>query len=146
MSFNAIRNSLLTPLYDALDNETITSISEDEVAFDESQAFDPTDKLQWVAVYILPADSISLGQGSSASDEERGILQISVFVKRDQINADIQQQDMIDDILSLYKPETSAAYVSTEVHFENHSISAGRNDGAWYARNILINYFSYIRR
>ena len=145
MSQLAIRNTLLTPLFDAVDGSLVDGITQDDVAY-ENEYFDPSNKAKWLAVYVLPAESISLGQGSNSSDEERGILQISVYIKQDLPNMDLGQWTTLDDILEQYKRNSEATYVGTKVTFEDHTISAGRTDGAWFVRDISINYFSYIER
>lgn len=145
MSLLAIRNTLLTPIYDAVEASTVDGITQDAIAY-ENEAFNPEGFDKWLYVYVLPAESISLGQGSNSSDEERGILQISVYIKQNLPNMDLGQWTTIDDILDVYKRNSESTYVGTKVTFEDHSVSSGRADGSFFVRDISINYFSYVER
>jgi hypothetical protein len=126
---------------------TVTSslFNSNDVAY-ENANFNPEDKDAWVQPFFIPASTDMMGKTSSSGDEQRGIFQLSVFVKLSSGKYDNDQLQIVDDILSAFKYNTSMVYNNQQVAVLSSTVNAGTSNDAWFKRDISINYLTFSTR
>jgi len=108
----------------------------------ENADFDPVGLDKWSAVYFVPVTSESAGKSFASSDQERGFLQINVYIKANALDYDSAQLTIIDEIKKDFYYGAKVANVDIlEVTTAN-----GFTTEAWYQRVITINYSSFASR
>ena len=139
MSYYDTRQALLTTLLDA------AIVPDADIAF-ENDEFDPTGKDIWLAVYFLPVNSGIMGKTNESKSEQRGVFQISVFVRKNSDNYDSEQLLKIDSILSTFSYGTAALYSGQTVDILDAALTNGRYDNAWFVRDVSIDYLAFATR
>jgi hypothetical protein len=137
MSYLKVKKALLTKL--------LTAVSANDLAL-ENKKFDPSNKSLWYAAYFLPTSTDSMGKTSASSDEQRGIFQVSVFIDINRFDYDYSQLQAIDNILAAFTYNTSLVYNGQKVDILSSDVNSGLESGAWYQRNISINYLTFSER
>ena len=134
MSQLSIRNALLQAV---IDNTSL------QVVY-ENSGFDPVGLDSFVSVHFIPATSEPMGKTQASSDEERGIFQISVFIKMnpDDDGSDTEQLQIIDDFKTVFF--YSAQF--SGVNINEVTVNNGFPVESWYKRDISINYMAFSTR
>jgi len=132
-------------LTDLLITSSITGIGAGDIAF-ENDIFDPKGKSAWLAAYFIPATTDITGKTSASSDEQRGIFQVSVFVKKDNNEYDNTQLAIIDDIISTFAYNTKIAYSGQNVDILSSTVNNGIENDSWFKRDVSINYLTFSER
>ena len=136
MSQLQIRNDLLTQAITTVK----TGLGLDLVY--ENNNFDPTGLDAWCSFHYVPATSESMGKGAGSSDDERGFVQISVYIKTNALSYDNQQLTIIDEVKKdFYNGAIMGGVIIKEVTTNN-----GYTAESWFKRDITINYTSYQSR
>lgn len=112
----------------------------------ENANFNPEDKSAWVQPFFIPASTDMMGKTSDSGDEQRGIFQVSVFVKLNSGNYDNDQLQIVDDILSAFKYNTAMVYNNQQVDVLSSTVNTGASNDAWFKRDISINYLTFSTR
>ena len=128
----AIRDALLGPLITA----NIAPIAY------ENGKFDPAALTEFLAVYYIPATSESMGKTSASSDDEQGIFRVSVFIASNAATYDNRQLAIVDLIKQVYY----FGVIMSNVHIGNVTVDDAQTDGAYFRRDVYINYTSYVTR
>lgn len=136
MSQILIRNTLLTQAI-----TTLTPVVGADIAY-ENGGFDPAGKSIWAAFYFFPATSESAGKSLAASDEERGFIQLSVYIKKDLVTYDNTVLAAVDTI----KNDFYFGKVIGNVMILDVTTNAGAYSEGWHFRNVTINYTSFESR
>ena len=132
MSQLSIRNALLQAV---IDNATVPIAQ-------ENSGFKPIGLDSYISVHFIPATTEPMGKTQSSSDEERGIFQISVFVKSNADDYDNEQLQIIDDFKNtFYNTATIGGVFINEV-----TVNGGFPVESWYKRDISVNYMSFETR
>ena len=132
-------------LIQRLINTTITGISAADISY-ENNDFDPSDKDQFIAAYFIPATSGIMGKTSASGDDQRGIFQVTVFIKLNAGTYDNTQLQMVDDILTGFVYNDAQTYNGQTVQILESQVNAGTNNDAWFKRDISINYLTFSNR
>lgn len=136
MSQLAIRNDLLSKVI-----ATLAPLVGDNIAY-ENKKFDPDGLSAWASFHFVPATSESMGKTKSSSDDERGFIQISVYVKANAADYDTQQLSIIDSIKTgFYYGAIMGGTSILEVTTNN-----GYTVESWFKRDLTANYTSYQSR
>ena len=107
-----------------------------------NECFKPMGRPLWAAVYLLPTTSESLGKGAKSSDDDRGIYQISVFIKENQYNTDDLLLDTIDEIKALFYN----GVIIDNVNILDVTVGNAGTSNGYHSRAISINYSTYTTR
>ena len=108
----------------------------------ENRGFNPDGLGSFFAQYFIPVDSITCGKTKASSDSEEGIFRVSVFIPTNSPTYDNKQLDLIADIKTVFYNGAVIDSVNiNEVTIDNTTI-----DGAFFRRDVNINYFSFDAR
>ena len=140
MSYLNTKGALLTQLLGNLP----TGVSDTDVSY-ENNKFDPTGKDIWLAAYFIPATSDAAGKDTNDTDIEEGLYQISVFVKLNN-GYDLAQLTAIDELKAAFRPSSQLVYNDQTVNIKNSSLTAGSEAGAFFQRDLTINYLTISER
>ncbi len=138
MSYLNTRQALFKQLLDNLPS----GLNSDDVAFENGE-FDPESKSLWLAVYFMPATTESTSKSAESSDEDRGVLQVSVFARLNGDSFDNAQLAVVDEIRTIFKHNTVMVYNGQKVQTVDSTFSVGSESEAWFQRNISINYLTF---
>lgn len=139
MSHYDTKQALITRLIDS------AIVPDADIAF-ENDTFNPEGKSLWLAAFFIPATSDALGKTSADFDEQRGIFQISVYVKKNSGNYDNLQLQTIDQIKSAFKYNDQLVYNTQTVSILNSTTNNGFEVESWFKRDLSINYFTFSQR
>lgn len=139
MSYLDTKQALAQKLIDA------AVLPNSSIAF-ENKKFSPGKKTKWLACYFIPATEETTGKTVSSSDEQRGIFQVSVFVKKNSTNFDNDQLQLIDDIKAAFTYNDKAVYNGQQVDILESTVNNGFETDAWFQRDISINYLTFSTR
>jgi len=129
----------------ALIQQLLTVVSSSDVAF-ENRYFDPKDKDLWYAAYFMPVTTEGTGQSLSNAEEQRGFLQVSIFVRSNSADYDNIQLSKVDLILSAFKNTTTVSFSDQDVDILESTLNDGAIDDPWFKRDITINYLTFSNR
>ena len=141
MSYYNTKQALLTQLI----NNLPTGLAVGDVAF-ENKKFDPTNKAAWLSVYFFPATTESTGKTQASSDEQRGFLQVSVFVALNSSEYDNRQLGLVDEIINTFSYNTKMDFLTQTVQTLDSTVNTGEENESWYQRVITINYLTFSNR
>jgi hypothetical protein len=141
MSYYDTRQALITRLLGL----SITGIDTTDIAF-ENNTFDPSTKDKFISAMFIPATSDIMGKSSTSGNEDRGIFQISVFVKLNGGVYDNTQLQIVDSILSGFIYNTTTVYNGQTVRFLESTVNSGSENESWFKRDISINYLTFSER
>lgn len=139
MSYLNTKQALIQKLIDA------AIVPNSDIAF-ENKEFVPDNKDKWLACYFIPATEEITGKASASSDEQRGIFQVSVFVKKNSSNFDNEQLQLVDDIKAAFTYNDKAVYNTQQVDILESTVNNGFETDAWFQRDISINYLTFSQR
>ena len=108
----------------------------------ENSGFDPVGLDAWVDIQFIPATSEAMGKQQDSNDDERGIFQISVFVKSNADDYDNQQWAIILGFKSIF---FNSAVIG-DVDILEVTTNGGYPVESWYKRDISINYMAFTKR
>ena len=132
-------------LIQKLSGTVITGITAADIAY-ENNDFDPTGKAKYIAAYFIPATSDIMGKTSASGDEQRGIFQVTVFIKLNSGAYDNDQLQIVDDILSGFVYNSTDVYNGQTVQILESTVNAGSENEAWFKRDVSINYLTFSER
>ena len=139
MSYLDTKQALLTKLLGA------AIVPDTDIAF-ENKSFDPANKDKWLATYFIPATEETMGKTVASSDEQRGIFQVSVFVKKNAINSSNNQLSLIDDIKAAFTYSDTTVYNGQQVDILEATVNNGFETESYFQRDISINYLTFSTR
>ncbi|MCP4493124.1 MAG: hypothetical protein GY820_38370 [Gammaproteobacteria bacterium] len=139
MSFFDTRQALLTKLI------TSAIVVEDNIAY-ENKSFNPSGKSLWLSCNFIPATNDMMGKSSASRNEQRGIFQISVFVKKNSENFDNDQLSMVDSLLTEFFYGSQASSSSQIVDILDTTVTEGRESESWFQRDLSVNYLTFSTR
>ena len=84
----------------------------------------------------------SLGKSGASSDDERGFIQLSIYIKSNALTYDNQQLTIIDAI----KKDFFYGATMGEVGILEVTLNNGFTVESWFKRDITVNYTSYQNR
>ena len=122
-----------------------TGLTGDDLAF-ENHKFVPANKPLWLAAYFIPVSTESVGKTDASSDENRGIFQVSVFVKLNSDQFDEVQLKAIDELIIAFRYNTQATFDSQTVQILESTVNNGSESESWYQRDISIGYLTFSTR
>ena len=132
MNLLDVRNALVQAV---IDNATVP------IAY-ENSGFDPSALDAWVDIQFIPATSEAMGKQQDSNDDERGVFQISVFVKSNADDYDNQQWAIILGFKSIF---FNSAVIG-DVEIKEVTTNGGYPVESWYKRDISINYIAFTTR
>ena len=125
----------------ALINQLLTVVSEDDCAF-ENKNFDASNKALWYSVFIIPATEESTGKQFNADQTKRGLIQISVNIPLDLSTYESTLYSGIELVRSAFRFNQQLDYNGQLITISESSVNNGIESGAWYKRDISINYLT----
>lgn len=135
MSYLDTKQALITKLLAT----SITGITTADIAF-ENNSFNPKGKTKYIGAYFIPATSETTGKELSAPQEQRGIFQVTVYIKLNGGTYINEQLQIIDDLLTGFAYSSTAAYNGKTVKILESTVNSGSENEAWYKRDVSINY------
>lgn len=139
MSFLDTRQALLTKLIDS------GIIPVGDIAH-ENKNFDPSGKDLWISIHFLPTTNEALGKSSGSSNDDHGIFQISVFVKKNADDYDVTLLTTIDLLIKEFYYNSQASLNGQVVGILETTSSDGSDNESWHKRDISINYLTFSTR
>lgn len=137
MSEFKIRSALITKL---IGSSILNIDTSSDIGYDNDD-FKPDGKRYFLSVYFLPSDSESMGKSQSIGDENRGLMQISIYTPAN--SEDIQSLKIADSIRSSFKYGDVATYQDQFVDILDKDTSEGIIEEAWWKRIVSINYLAF---
>lgn len=104
-------------------------------------AYEPTIGTLWLRPTLLPADTVAATLGSTGTDENLGVYQVSVFAPSGTGKG--AAVVMADAIAERFKPMTKLTYNGLLVRCVTASIGSAVQNGDWYHVPVYINYLSH---
>ncbi len=117
----------------------------DDIAY-ENNTFDPLTKSTFLDTFFIPATSEAITKDGDTAYDDRGIFQISVFVKFNSGDYDNKQLQIVDDILRVFKSNSSIVYNNQVVDILDSTVNNGLSSESWFKRDISINYLTFSKR
>ena len=134
MSETTTRNALLSALIGGTDYP---------IAFENSHPpFDPEPHELWLAQYYLPTSGDSRGKGSNSS-QERGIYQVSIFIKASLTDYDNTMLQAKDEIKAIFSEGTILSDVGGDVLLYNNTSTGGSIQNGWFKTDLSFNFATY---
>lgn len=137
MSYLDTKQALITKLLAT----PITGITSADIAF-ENNDFDPAGKSKYIGAYFIPATSDSTGKELNASQERRGIFQVTVYIRLNSGSYDNEQLQIIDDLLAGFVYGSVAVYNGTTVNILESDVNSGSENESWFKRDLSIDYLT----
>ena len=141
MSYYNAKQALLQQL----SSITITGIASADIAYENSN-FNPIGKSKFISTTFIPAASAITGKTQASSNEQRGIFQVSVFVKLNSGEYDNTQLQIVDSIITGFVYNTVAVYNGQTVQILDSTVNSGSENESWFKRDISINYLTFSNR
>lgn len=138
MSHYKTKQALITHLL----NNLPSGVTSDDVAF-ENREFNPKGKNLWLSAYYMPATTEAMNKSNSSSNEDRGWLQVSVFVKLNSANFDNSLLYVIDHIKTAFKYNTILVYNGQSVATLDSNITVSNESEGFHQRNITIDFLTF---
>ena len=129
----------------ALITQLLTVVDEADVVF-ENKKESSENKSLWFEAFLIPGPSAMMGKSSASSDEQRGIFQVTVYVKVNSNEYDNVQLQAIDTVLSGFTYNTTAVHLNQNVDILESEVNEGSVFESWYKREISINYLTFSER
>ena len=141
MSDLLTRNALLTELISQIDSAK-THFGFNIGRADQGVDFNPEGFDMWVAWFYVPVTKQSNTKLYNGVDDNRGFLQVSVYIKQNDAILLNQQLEFFDILAGAFwsGAEFNNVYISESV------INGGRNSDAWFVRDMTINYLTFTSR
>jgi hypothetical protein len=141
MSYLNTRQALVTQFLAT----TVTGLTVADIASD-NEFFDPANKSIWVMLTVIPASSGAMGKGSTDTNEDRGIFQVSVYIPINIKDRSILAVTAVDEIRAGFQFNTSTVYNSQQVTILDTTVNQARLSEAWFQTDISINYLTFSNR
>ena len=141
MSYLNTRQALVTQFLAT----TVTGLNVADIATD-NEFFDPTDKSLWVMLTVIPASSNAMGKATTDKNEDRGILQVSVFIPVNFKDRSILSATAVDEIRTGFQFNSSTVYNGQQVSIQDTTVNQGRVTESWFQTDISINYLTFSNR
>ena len=141
MSYLNTRQALVTQFLAT----TVTGLNVADIATD-NEFFDPTDKSLWVMLSVIPATSDAMGKATTDKNEDRGILQVSVFIPVNFKDRSILSATAVDEIRTGFQFNSSTVYNGQQVSIQDTTVNQGRVTESWFQTDISINYLTFSNR
>ena len=141
MSYYDTKQALLQQL----SSITITGITSTDIAYENSN-FDPSGKSKFISATFIPATTEMMGKSATSSDEQRGIFQVSVFVKLNSGSYDNTQLQIVDSIITGFPYNTVTVYNGQTVQILESTVNSGSENESWFKRDISIDYLTFNNR
>ena len=141
MSYLNTRQALVTQFLAT----TVAGLNVADIATD-NEFFDPTDKSLWVMLSVIPATSDAMGKAATDKNEDRGILQVSVFIPVNFKDRSILSATAVDEIRSGFQFNSSTVYNGQQVSMQDTTVNQGRVTESWFQTDISINYLTFSNR
>jgi hypothetical protein len=141
MSYLDTRQALITQFLAT----SVTGLTSDNVASD-NEFFDPTNKLLWAMLTVIPATSEAMGKTTVDKNEDRGILQVSIFVAVNTKDRSILSATAVDEVRAGFQYNSNTVYNGQQVDILDITINQGRVTEAWFQTDISINYLTFSNR
>lgn len=106
---------------------------------------DPTQTGLWVEETQLPLPETSMGKASTDSDENSGILQVSVFDAKTG-GGNKAALDMADAIKDVFKHGANFTDTGQTVHIDQSSRNNGRPSGGFFQVDVSVLYRAFVAR
>jgi len=132
--------SVFTDISIALDTRLGTMSGLPDVAW-PNRTYTPVIGTTYLRPTLLPADSIAATVGTSGTDENIGVYQVSVFTEAG--NGKSAGMVMSDLIASHLKRDTELTYNSRTVRIKNVSQSPASTSGGWFQIPVNIEYYAF---
>ena len=136
MSQLSIRDALLSQSI-----TTLTPLIGSNLVY-ENKNFNPEGLDAWASFHFVPATSETMGKTASSSDDERGFIQLSIYIKANALTFDNQQLSIIDSI----KKDFYYGAIIGETSILEVTLNNGYTVESWFKRDLTINYTSYQSR
>jgi hypothetical protein len=141
MSYLDTRQALITQFLAT----TVTGLTVADIASD-NEFFDPANKSIWVMLTVIPASSDAMGKGSTDTNEDRGIFQVSVYIPINIKDRSILAVTAVDEIRAGFQFNTATVYNGQQVSIQDINVNQGRPTEAWFQTDISINYLTFSNR
>ena len=141
MSYLDTRQALITQFLAT----SVTGLTADNVASDNA-FFDPANKSLWVMLTVIPATSEAMGKTTLDKNEDRGILQVSIFVAVNTKDRSILSATAVDEVRAGFQYNSSTVYNGQQVDILNITANQGRVKESWFQTDISINYLTFSNR
>jgi hypothetical protein len=141
MSYLDTRQALITHFLAT----PVTGLTSDNVASD-NEFFDPANKAFWVMLTVIPATSEAMGKTTLDKNEDRGILQVSIFVAVNTKDRSILSATAVDEVRAGFQYNSSTVYNGQQVDILDITVNQGRVTEAWFQTDISINYLTFSNR
>tara|TARA_R110000851_G_scaffold57249_1_gene133442 strand:+ start:41 stop:469 length:429 start_codon:yes stop_codon:yes gene_type:complete len=141
MSYLNTRQALVTQFLAT----TVAGLNVADIATD-NEFFDPTDKSLWVMLTVIPASSNAMGKATTDKNEDRGILQVSVFIPVNFKDRSILSATAVDEIRSGFQFNSYTVYNEQQVSIQDINVNQGRVTESWFQTDISINYLTFSNR
>ena len=141
MSYLNTRQALVTQFLAT----TVTGLNVADIATD-NEFFDPTDKSLWVMLTVIPASSNAMGKATTDKNEDRGYLQVSVFIPVNFKDRSILSATAVDEIRTGFQFNSSTVYNGQQVSIQDTTVNQGRVTESWFQTDISINYLTFSNR
>ena len=143
MSYLNTRQALITRFLAT----TVTGLNAADIATD-NDFFDPlkSNKSLWVMLTVIPASSNAMGKATTDKNEDRGILQVSVFLPVNFKDRSILSATAVDEIRTGFQFNSSTVYNGQQVSIQDTTVNQGRVTESWFQTDISINYLTFSNR
>jgi hypothetical protein len=95
---------------------------------------------------VIPATSDAQGKGSTDTNEDRGIFQVSVFIPVNTKDRSILSATAVDQVRAGFQFNTATVYNGQQVSIQDITVNQGRVTEAWFQTDISINYLTFSNR
>ena len=141
MSYLDTRQALITQFLAT----SVTGLTADNVASDNA-FFDPANKSLWVMLTVIPATSEAMGKTTLDKNEDRGILQVSIFVAVNTKDRSILSATAVDEVRAGFQYNSNTVYNGQQVDILDITANQGRVTESWFQTDISINYLTFSNR
>jgi hypothetical protein len=141
MSYLNTRQALVTQFLAT----SVTGLTVADIATD-NEFFDPANKSLWAMLTVIPASSDAQGKGSTDTNEDRGIFQVSLFIPVNTKDRSILSATAVDQVRAGFQFNTATVYNGQQVSIQDITVNQGRVTEAWFQTDISINYLTFSNR
>ncbi len=132
MSHSKINYALLTRL---------TTLANAPLIANENRPFTPENGVLYLRENYIPANTASVGIGTTDSSDYRGIYQVSIYAPMD--SAKFETLNLIDAIESHFAKGTVLVYDGLSVKIQQVNTAAGMGSGDRWMTPISINWRAF---
>lgn len=111
----------------------------ENTTFDLAGADKGADQVSFIRGSLLPSETESVAVGVGGADLHKGIYRIDYYNESGVGGYEVD----LDIIANAFIRGDTLTAGTTSVRIKNVSLGVGRRDGAFFVRNIDVNYFAY---